>query len=86
MSSFLEGLIRKSLRASLYTKKHTTLEAYIKNAIDLDDNCDIYQDETLESGASSQSIRSVANDLVPREESPPSNTMPSPQELANEVV
>ena len=86
VSSFLEGLISKSLRASLYTKKHTTLEACIKNTIDLHDNCDIYQEENLENGASSQSTRLVANDLVARVESPPSNTMPSKQELVNEVV
>ena len=48
--------------------------------------CDIYQEETLESGASSQTIRSVANYLVPRVEIPPSNMMPFAQELANEIV
>ena len=80
VSSFLEGLINKSLHASLYTKKYINLDTSIKNAIDLDDNCDIYQEETLESGPSSQSSTS------PRVESPPSNAMPFAQELANEVV
>ena len=77
VSSFLEGLIKKFLYESLYTKKHDNLDTWIKAAIDLDDNCDIYQDKTFESGASSQSARLVANDLVPRVESPPSNAMPT---------
>ena len=62
------------------------MSACIKDAIDLDNNYDIYQEKTLESGTSSQSTRSVANDLVQRVEIPPSNLMPSTQELADEVV
>ena len=85
MSSFIEGVINKNLCASLYTKKHTHLSASIKDAIDLDENCDIYQEETLESGAFSQRNRIVANDVVPRIEISPSNMMPSTQELANKV-
>ena len=86
MSSVLEGLINKSLHASLHTKKHDNLDTCIKDAIDLDDNCNIYQEETLESGTSSQSSTVVANDVVPRVESPPFDAMPFAQELANEVV
>ena len=40
---FLEGLKKKSLHANLYGKKHDTLNECIKNAIDLDDNCEIYE-------------------------------------------
>ena len=70
----------------MYTKKHDNLNTCTKAAIDLNDNYNIYQEETLESRASSQSDRSMANDLVPRVESPSSNLMPSTKELANEVV
>ena len=42
VSTFLEGLLNKSLHASLYSKKHKTLNECIHDAIDLDDNCDIY--------------------------------------------
>ena len=86
VSSFLEGLVNKILHASLYTNKYIDLDTCIKAAIDLDGNCDIYQEETLESGASSQSSTSTTNDVVPRVESPPSSAMPFAQELANEVV
>ena len=86
VSLFLEGIISKSLHASLYTQKLDNLDTCIKVAIDLDDNCNIYQEKTLESGASSQSTRSVANDVVPRVENSPLNMMPKTQELANEEV
>ena len=42
VSIFLEGLLNKSLHANLYMKKHATLNECIYDAIDLDDNCDIY--------------------------------------------
>ena len=42
VSIFLEGLTNKSLHASLYGKKHTVLNDCIYDAIDMDDNCDIY--------------------------------------------
>lgn len=38
----MEGLRRKSLHVNLYGKRHESLKACIKDAIDLDDNCKIY--------------------------------------------
>ena len=42
VSIFLEGLANKLLHANLYAKKHNTLNACIKDAIDFDDNCEIF--------------------------------------------
>ncbi len=42
ISLFLEGLSNKSLHANLYGKRHRTLNECIKDAIDLDDNCELY--------------------------------------------
>ena len=42
VSIFLEGLRDKTLHADLYGKKHKTLNECMHEAIDLDDNCDIY--------------------------------------------
>ena len=42
ISLFLEGLKNKLLHANLYGKKHDTLNECIKDAIDFDDNCEIY--------------------------------------------
>ena len=55
VSIFLEGLRDKKLHAYLYAKKHKTLKECINNAIDLDDNCDIYGKDKLISGTESQS-------------------------------
>ena len=44
VSIFLEGLANKSLHANLpcFAKKHNTLNSCIKDAIDFDDNCEIF--------------------------------------------
>ena len=42
ISIFLEGLRDKKLHADLYAKKHKTMKECIHDAIDLDDNYDIY--------------------------------------------
>ena len=42
VSIFLEGLSNKLLHANLYAKKHNTLNSCIKDAIDFDDNCEIF--------------------------------------------
>ena len=42
ISLFLEGLSNKSLHANLYGWKHDTLNECIKDAIDHDDNCELY--------------------------------------------
>ncbi|MCO5595516.1 hypothetical protein L7F22_049561 [Adiantum nelumboides] len=47
VSLFLEGLLNKELHAILYSKKHTTLEACASDAIDLGDNCDIFDEEDI---------------------------------------
>ena len=40
VSLFLEGLLNRKLHAALYPKKHKTLNACIKEAVELDDNID----------------------------------------------
>ena len=45
VSIFLEGLRDKTLHADLYGKKHKTLNECMHEAIDLDDNFDIYGKE-----------------------------------------
>ena len=39
---FLEGLLNKNFYATLYAKKHKTLDQCVKDAIGLDDNCVIF--------------------------------------------
>ena len=41
-SLFLEGLSNKSLHANLYEKRHRALNDCIKDAIDFDDNYELY--------------------------------------------
>ena len=55
ISIFLEGLRDKTLHADLYTKKHKTLNNCIVDAIDLDDNYDIYGKDKPISGTKIQS-------------------------------
>ena len=42
ISLFLEGLSNKSLHEDLYGRKHDTLNECIKDAIDLNDNCELF--------------------------------------------
>ena len=60
ISLFLEGLKNKSLHANLYGKKHDTLNECIKNAIDFDDNCEIYGnvDKKIHSPSETSSVKS----------------------------
>ena len=58
ISIFQEGLRDKSLHADLYAKKHKTLNECIYDAIDLDDNCDIYGKDKSISGVDSLSTTS----------------------------
>ena len=44
VSLFLEGLLNRKLHAALYPKKHKTLNACIKQAVELDDNVDEFRD------------------------------------------
>ena len=62
VSIFLEGLRDKKLHAYLYAKKHKTLKECIHDAIDLDDNCDIYGKDKTISGTQSQSTASSSGD------------------------
>ena len=41
--------MNKNLHATLYAKKHKSIELCVKDAIDLDDNCYVYQDGTTQS-------------------------------------
>ena len=43
-SLFLEGLLNQKLYAALYPKKHKTLNACIKETVELDDNVDKFKD------------------------------------------
>ena len=44
VSLFLEGLLNQKLHAALYPKKHKTLNACIKEAVELDDNVEEFKD------------------------------------------
>lgn len=59
---FLEGLLNKALHANWYGRKHKGLNECIADAIDLDDNCDIYGIDKPISGtdASSQTSGNTA--------------------------
>ena len=50
----------KSLHANLYGRKHETLNKYIKDALDFDDNCEIYGnvDKKIHSLAKTSSVKS----------------------------
>ena len=60
ISLFLEGLKNKSLHANLYGKKHDTLNECIKDAIDFDNNCEIYGnvDKKIHSPSETSSVKS----------------------------
>ena len=62
VSIFLEGLRDKKLHADLYAKKHKTLKECIHDAIDLDDNCDIYGKDKPISGTEGQSTASSSGE------------------------
>ena len=61
-SLFLEGLIDKTLHVSLYYKKYMNLGICIKDAINLDHNCDICHDEKM--GIKPSSPRTKANTII----------------------
>jgi hypothetical protein len=60
ISLYLLGrtITNKSLHASLYGKKHTVLNDCIYDAIDMDDNCDIYGKDKPIKGSDASSARS----------------------------
>ena len=60
ISLFLESLKNKSLHANLYGKNHDTLYNCIKDAIDFDDNCEIYGnvDKKIHSPSETSSLKS----------------------------
>ena len=58
VSHFLEGLLNCKLHAALYPKKHKTLNACIKEAVELDDNVDKFRDERSMGLRESQSDKS----------------------------
>ena len=59
VSIFLEGLRDKKLHVDLYAKKRKTLNECIADAIDLDDNCDIYGKDKPIPGTESKREQSV---------------------------
>ena len=61
VSLFLEGLLNKSLHADLYSKRHTTLNECIRDAIDLDDNCVIYGENKPITGSETFSSKSTTD-------------------------
>ena len=63
VSIFLEGLRDKKLHVDLYAKKHKTLKECINDAIDLDDNYDIYGKDKPISGTESQGTASSSGDI-----------------------
>ena len=85
VSLFLEGLVNKTLHANLYSQKYKNLNACIREAIDVDDNCEIFKDGVAESDTSSQRSETFLSTL-PRQVNVPKAIIPTAQELADEVV
>ena len=69
ISLFLEGLSNKSLHANLYGRKHDTLNECIKDAIDLDDSCELYGnvDKRVNSSDASSAQSSCSKEATPME-------------------
>ena len=59
VSIFLEGLLNKSLHANLYAKKHNILNACIRNSIDFDDNCDLYNNVDVSARSETTSTKNT---------------------------
>ena len=66
-SLFLEGLSNKSLHANMYGRRHDTLNECIKDAIDFDDNCDLYGnvDKKVNSSDASSTQSEKTNEATP---------------------
>ena len=79
VSLFLEGLSNKTLHVSLYGKKHKTLNECILDAIDLDDNCDIF-------GHTTSHILGFESSTVKSSETRKSNHPKSAEAIAEEVM
>ena len=75
VSLFLEGLLNQKLHATLYPKKHKTLNACIKEAIELDDNVDKFKDGRPTRLGDSRSDQSLETRVIviPMQQT---NTMP----------
>ena len=69
ISLSLEGLSNKSLHANLYGQKHDTLNECIKDAINLDDNCELYGnfDKKVNSSDTSRIQNGKAKEATPIE-------------------
>ena len=61
VSIFLEGLLNKNLHANLHGRKHKTLNECIKEAIDQNDNCDIYGKDKPITGSDGTSSRTTSD-------------------------
>ena len=89
VSIFLEGLLNKKLHATLYPKKHKTLNAYIKDAIELNNNVNEFRygrpmglRDSRRSEKSSK-LRVIAQKTQPIDTTP---QVPTAQEVANAIT
>lgn len=62
ISIFLEGPQNKPLHTHLYGKKHAVLNAFVKDAIDLDENYEISSNPHATLGTHASSSRSEGTD------------------------
>ena len=85
---FLEGLLNKKLHVALYPMKYKTLVAYIKDAIELDDNVDEYKYGRTTRLGDMGSQTSTKLRVYVRETQPIVTTSQAPtiQEVANEII
>ena len=67
ISLFLTGLSNKTLHANLYGRKHDTLNKCIRDAIDLDDNCELFSnvDKKVKSSDTSSAKSEKTRDSAP---------------------
>ena len=83
MSLFLEGILYRKLHAALYPKKHKTLNACIKEAVELDNNVDEFRDGRPTGLGDSKSDKSSKSRVVVQQNQPltTSPQVPTVQEV-----
>ena len=88
VSLLLEGLLNGKLHAVLYPKKHKTLNACIKEAIELDDNVDEFRERRPTGLWDLGSDRSTKTRMNVRQNQSSTNTpqVPTVQEVANKII
>ena len=75
MSLFLEGFLNCKLHAALYPKKQETLNACIKEAVELNNNVDEFKDGRPTGLGDSRSDKSSESRVIARQ-TQPINTTP----------